>query len=283
MIDLSNLTEALQDETFVTELANTNIYDINSIYPNPHQPRFDENVDELKASIQNAFEELKEQEPNSKPEDGLLEPIIISPKSTGVGFVCVGGHRRLKACKELGHSTIKANCIKLNESQLLSFSIVENLQRVNLTALETAIAINRALDTKVFKSETHLAKALGKTPAFISKCKSVLKLPKEILEDLHDDKSKIGLEILVDLQRVKDDDKKIELYEKYKKGEIKQLDIRDAIKKDKNKVEKYKQSYNFEATGALLEEIQALKLAFDLKENRWYKITIEDDSDDRNK
>ena len=276
MIDLSNLTEALQDETFVTELANTNIYDINSIYPNPHQPRFDENVDELKASIQNAFEELKEQEPNSKPEDGLLEPIIISPKADGVGFVCVGGHRRLKACKELGHSTIKANCIKLNESQLLSFSIVENLQRVNLTALETAIAINRALDTKVFKSETHLAKALGKTPAFISKCKSVLKLPKEILEDLHDDKSKIGLEILVDLQRVKDDDKKLELYEKYKQGEIKQVEIRDAIKKDKNKVEKYKQSYNFEATGALLEEIQALKLAFELKENRWYKITIEE-------
>ena len=276
MIDLSNLTEALQDETFVTELANTNIYDINSIYPNPHQPRFDENVEELKVSIQNAFEELKEQEPNSKPEDGLLEPIIISPKADGVGFVCVGGHRRLKACKELGHSTIKANCIKLNESQLLSFSIVENLQRVNLTALETAIAINRALDTKVFKSETHLAKALGKTPAFISKCKSVLKLPKEILEDLHDDKSKIGLEILVDLQRVKDDEKKLELYEKYKQGEIKQVEIRDAIKKDKNKVEKYKQSYNFEATGALLDEIQALKLAFDLKENRWYKITIEE-------
>ena len=276
MIDLSNLTEALQDETFVTELANTNIYDINSIYPNPHQPRFDENVDELKASIQNAFEELKEQEPNSKPEDGLLEPIIISPKADGVGFVCVGGHRRLKACKELGHSTIKANCIKLNEAQLLSFSIVENLQRVNLTALETAIAVNRALDTKVFKSETHLAKALGKTPAFISKCKSVLKLPKEILEDLHDDKSKIGLEILVDLQRVKDDEKKLELYEKYKQGEIKQVEIRNAIKKDKNKVEKYKQSYNFEATGALLDEIQALKLAFDLKENRWYKITIEE-------
>ena len=104
----------------------------------------------------------------------------------------------------------------------------------------------------------------------------MLKLPKEILEDLHDDKSKIGLEILVDLQRVKDDDKKIELYEKYKKGEIKQLEIRDTIKKDKNKVEKYKQSYNFEATGALLDEIQALKLAFGLKENRWYKITIEE-------
>ena len=66
------------------------------------------------------------------------------------------------------------------------------------------------------------------------------------------------------------------LYEQYKKGEIKQLEIRDTIKKDKNKVEKYKQSYNFEATGALLEEIQALKLAFDLKENRWYKITIEE-------
>ena len=276
MIDLSDLTEALQDETFVTELANTNIYDINSIYPNPHQPRFDENVDELKASIQSAFEDLKEQEPNTRLEDGLLEPIIITPKSDNSGFICVGGHRRLKACKELGHSTIKANCIKLNEAQLLSFSIVENLQRVNLTALETAIAINRAIETKVFKSETYLAKALGKTPAFISKCKSVVKLPKEILEDLHNDKSKIGLEILVDLQRVKDDKTKIDLYEKYKNGEIKQAAIRDVIKKEKNKSQKYKKSYSFEATGALLEEIQALKLAFELKENRWYKITIEE-------
>lgn len=238
MIDLSDLTEALQDETFITELANTNIYDINSIYPNPHQPRFDENVDELKASIQNAFEELKEQEPNTKPEDGLLEPIIISPKDDGITFICVGGHRRLKACKELGHSTIKANCLKLkNDSQLLSFSIVENLQRVNLTALETAIAVNRAIDLGIFKSEIHLAKALGKTPAFISKCKSVLKLPKEILEDLHQDKSKIGLEILVDLQRVKDDETKINLYFQYKAGDIKQVEIREAIKKEKNKTE----------------------------------------------
>lgn len=64
-----------------------------------------------------------------------------------------------------------------------------------------------------------MAKALGKTPAFISKCKSVLKLPKEILEDLHDDKSKIGLEILIGIQRVKDDSTKISLYEfQYKKA-----------------------------------------------------------------
>ena len=276
MIDLSDLTEALQDETFVTELANTNIYDINSIYPNPHQPRFDENVDELKESIQSAFEDLKEQEPNTRLEDGLLEPIIITPKSDNSGFICVGGHRRLKACKELGHKTIKANCIKLNEAQLLSFSIVENLQRVNLTPLETAIAINRALDTKVFKSESHLAKALGKTPAFISKCKSVVKLPKEILEDLHDDKSKIGLEILVDLQRVKDDNKKIELYEKYKKGEIKQAAIREAIKKDNGKPKKYKKSYSFEMTETFLNGFEALGYVFDLKVDKLYKMTIEE-------
>ena len=55
---------------------------------------------------------------------------------------------------------------------------------------------------------------------------------------MHDDKSKIGLEILVDLQRVKDDEKKLELYEKYKQGEIKQVEIREAIKKEKKVITK---------------------------------------------
>ncbi|WP_418179744.1 ParB/RepB/Spo0J family partition protein [Aliarcobacter lanthieri] len=237
MIDLSDLTEALENEEFVTDLANTNIFDINLIFPNPHQPRFDENVEDLKASIIAAYEDLKKEDDNIKLEDGLLEPIIITPKSDNQGYICVGGHRRLKACKELNHKTIKANCIKLNDLQLLSFSIVENLQRVNLTALETAIAIDKALSTKLFKNENELANILGKPQAFISKCKSVLKLPKTILDDLHKDKSKIGLEILVDLQRVKDENTKLDLYEQYKKGEIKQVEIREAIKKKKSKSE----------------------------------------------
>ncbi|MCT7643870.1 ParB/RepB/Spo0J family partition protein [Aliarcobacter butzleri] len=243
MINLDGLKEALENEKFVTQLADTTVFDINSIYPNPHQPRFNEDVEGLKASIVAAYEDMKKEDENIKPEDGLLEPIIISPKDNGQGYICVGGHRRLKACKELGHETIKANCIKLNERQRLSFSIVENLQRENLTALETAIAIDKAIATNLFASETELANDLGKPQAFISKCKSVLKLPKTILDDLHKDKSKIGLEILVDLQRVKDENTKLDLYNRYKKGEIKLSDIREVIKKEKNKKDTIKPNF----------------------------------------
>ncbi|NUW28967.1 ParB/RepB/Spo0J family partition protein [Aliarcobacter butzleri] len=243
MINLDGLNEALESEEFVTQLADTTVFDINSIYPNPHQPRFNEDVEGLKASIVAAYEDMKKEDDSTKPEDGLLMPIIISPKDDGQGYICIGGHRRLKACKELGHKTIKANCKKLNERQCSSFSVVENLQRENLTALELAIAVDKDLSSGLFADESDLAKVWGKPIQFISKCKSVLKLPKTILDDLHKDKSKIGLEILVDLQRVKDENTKLDLYNRYKKGEIKLAEIREAIKKEKNKKDTIKPNF----------------------------------------
>lgn len=210
--------------------------DINLIDANPHQPRFEEDVEELKASIQGAYKDLLSSnnydEEKIKPEDGLLQPILLS-KTENDTFICVGGHRRLKACRELGHKTIKANVVQLDPAQLVTFSIVENLQRVDLTPLETALAVDKAIASRAFESESKLAEALGKTPAWLSKCKSILKLPTVILDDLHKDRSEIGLEILVDLQRLQSDITKEELYFAYKKGEVKGTDIREAIKEEK--------------------------------------------------
>ena len=210
--------------------------DISKIQANPHQPRFEEDVQELKDSIHSTYEELLKNTnwdySKVKPEDGLLQPILVS-KNEDDTYTCVGGHRRLRACRILKHKTIKANVVQLSEVQLLTFSIVENLQRVELTPFETALAVDKAICAKAFDSEGELASALGKTSAWLSKCKSVLLLPYKILDDLHKDRSKIGLEILSDLQRLKNDETKEDLYFAYKEGKIKSKDIREAIKEEK--------------------------------------------------
>ncbi|QDF28967.1 ParB/RepB/Spo0J family partition protein [Halarcobacter anaerophilus] len=241
--DFEGFNDILVDGEIVKDLVSdsSSCIDISLVKRNPHQPRFYENeeeVEELMESIKGAYEDLLQtnyfDESKIKPEDGLLQPIIVSPCDDGT-FICVGGHRRLKACKRLGHKTIKANIVKLDESQLVTFSIVENLQRKNLSDFETALAIDKAIASGAFDSESKLAETLGKKPSFISKCKNVLKLPTVILDDLHQDRTNIGLEILNDLQRLQNSVTQEDLYFKYKAGEIKGADIRAAIKEEKNK------------------------------------------------
>jgi ParB/RepB/Spo0J family partition protein len=239
--DFGGFDDILVDDDIVSDLPveSSGAVDIHLVKRNPHQPRFFENeeeVDDLMDSIQGAYNDLLStnnfDDSRIKPEDGLLQPIIVSPCDDGT-FVCVGGHRRLEACKRLGHKTIKANIVKLDESQLVVFSIVENLQRVNLTPFETALAIDKAIHSRAFDSEKKLADALGKSSSFISKCKNVLKLPAAVLDDLHKDRADIGLEILNDLQRLQSSVTAEDLYFKYKKGEIRGWDIREAIKEEK--------------------------------------------------
>lgn len=236
--DFGGFDDILDDNEIITDIPTeaTALFQIDLILPNPHQPRFEEDVEELKESIAGAYTDLLESNNYDhaliKPEDGLLQPIVISPNNDGT-YTCVGGHRRLKACKELGHTTIKANVLKLDDTQLLVFSVVENLQRVNLTPFETALSIDKAIASRLYDSEGKLAKALGKPQSFVSKCKNVLKIPTTILDDLHKDRSNIGLEILNDLQRLQSSATAEDLYFKYKAGEIKGSDIRLAIKEEK--------------------------------------------------
>ena len=243
MTDLSILNKTLDASAFVTTLPTetTNEIDINLINPNPYQPRFDEVKEELTASIKAAYESawLSHNADDSlvKPEDGLLQPITITadPNEDGY-FIVTDGHCRLNSCKKLEHKTIKYNLVKTTDKQLELFALVGNLQRVDLSPFETALAVDRLLKSGYYDSAGDLAKALGKSPSWLSKCRSVLKLNDEILADMRVNKIKIGLELLVDLQRLDCEVMQEELYNKYKDDEITQADIRAAIKKQKEDV-----------------------------------------------
>jgi ParB family chromosome partitioning protein len=145
--------------------------DINSIQPNPNQPRidFDETrIDELVSSIK---------------KDGLLQPILVRPN--GSGYEIVAGERRWQACKRLDMQRIPAKIIIVNDAEAQQVALVENLQRDNLNAIEEAKGYRRLLDLSG-GTQKDLAAAVSKNQATISNALRLLDLPEEVQEMMFD-------------------------------------------------------------------------------------------------
>lgn len=130
--------------------------DIDSIQTNPFQPRkkFDEeSILELANSIK---------------ESGLIQPISVAKNKEKT--ILIAGERRLRAHKILGLSKIKANILfNVNDSKLKELSLIENIQRDNLSLIEEAIAYNelkkdgfslRDIEKKTGKSKTRVGELL---------------------------------------------------------------------------------------------------------------------------
>lgn len=132
--------------------------EVSQLKVNPNNPRGDVVVDdslrELAASIQ---------------EQGVLQPILITPDG-----VIVCGHRRVKACELAGQQTIPCVVRELTEQQQIQVMLIENLQRKDLTALQTARAYQLLIDHGL--SIREISKATGFRPESISRHLNILKL-----------------------------------------------------------------------------------------------------------
>ena len=97
---------------------------ISKISPNPNQPR--KYFDEL------ALAELS----NSIKENGVIHPITVRPFKNG--FQLISGERRVRASVMAGKRTIPAIIIHTDEKSSAIFSLLENLQREDLSFFEAA-------------------------------------------------------------------------------------------------------------------------------------------------
>ena len=110
-----NLTDVTQNKRIKTH-GNSQSIPINSIKPNPNQPRLeiDENsLNELAASIENY---------------GLMQPITVR-QVIPFEYELVAGQRRLEACKLLGMDYIQAIVMRVDETDSAILALVENIQR----------------------------------------------------------------------------------------------------------------------------------------------------------
>ncbi|MGA8942296.1 MAG: nucleoid occlusion protein [Thermoactinomyces sp.] len=142
---------------------------VEDIRPSPYQPRTifnDERIDELCQTIR---------------VHGVIQPVVVRPK--GRYYELIAGERRLRAVKKLGLSKIPAVVRKMSDSQAAAASLIENLQREELTAIEEALAYQRLIEIHQLTQES-LAQRLGKGQSTIANKLRLLQLPERVQEEL---------------------------------------------------------------------------------------------------
>lgn len=138
---------------------------IKELRPNPYQPR--------KIFQQEAIDELKQ----SILEHGILQPIIV--RKSIKGYEIVVGERRYRAAQAAKLETVPVVVRELNEQQMMELSVLENLQREDLTPIEEAAAY-QILMQKLEITQEQLAKRLGKSRPHIANLVRLLSLPSKI-------------------------------------------------------------------------------------------------------
>jgi ParB family chromosome partitioning protein len=107
--------------------------------------------------------------------NGVVQPILVRPLANG-RFQLIAGERRWRASKIAGKATIPAFLRQVSDEQAMEITIVENLQRADLNAMEQAHAFER-LSREFHMTQEQMAQRTGKDRATVANFLRLLRLP----------------------------------------------------------------------------------------------------------
>ncbi len=164
---------------------------IDEIRANPYQPRkeFDEK----------ALEDLAD----SIRIHGIFTPLLVR-KSQAKGYELIAGERRLRAAKLAGLSVVPAISVEFTDEEMMEISILENVQRENLNAIEEAAAYD-SLIKRLGYTQEKLAERVGKSREYCANMLRLLKLPQDVQKLVSEKKLTMGH--VRPLLALKDEDK----------------------------------------------------------------------------
>ena len=137
---------------------------IDSIIPNPRQPRESMNEDDLQDLA------------NSIREHGILQPLVVSLEGMSGTYTLIAGERRLRAARMAGLDKVPVIIRSVTEQERLELALIENVQRADLSPLETAEAYNK-LANEFNLSHEEIADRVGKGRVAVTNTMRLLKLP----------------------------------------------------------------------------------------------------------
>ncbi len=138
---------------------------VDFIDPNPLQPRrlfHSERLEELAQSIRT---------------NGIIQPLVV--RKAGNRYQLVAGERRWRASKLAGVSHVPVVVRQIPDDRLLEITLVENIQREDLNAIETAIAFDRMMKELSLDAE-EIGQRTGKDRTTIVNSVRLLQLPSDI-------------------------------------------------------------------------------------------------------
>jgi ParB family chromosome partitioning protein len=151
--------------------------DIDLIEPSPYQPRTrfrEEALDELARSIQAS---------------GIIQPLVVRP--IGSRFQLIAGERRWRAAQRAGLGKVSVIVRQVSDDIALEMTLVENIQREDLNAIEAARAFERLMDEAQLTQEA-VAERTGKDRATVANSIRLLKLEPTIQDWIEEGKLTAG-------------------------------------------------------------------------------------------
>ncbi|AEB07892.1 parB-like partition protein [Coriobacterium glomerans PW2] len=150
---------------------------IEEVVPNPHQPRTQFHKDELN--------ELSD----SIREHGVLQPLLV--RKTKKGYEIIAGERRYQASKLAGLREVPVIIRDVDNEEMLTLALIENLQRSDLNPIEEARGYQQLLKEGHLTQEA-LSKAVSKSRSAITNTLRLLDLPVQVQDLLFGGKLTAG-------------------------------------------------------------------------------------------
>ncbi len=169
------LNDLLHDLNNEQEVANI---PMEQIEPDPDQPRklfSEQSISELAQSIE---------------AHGILQPILVYLKNDR--YIIVAGERRFRACQKIGLESIPCKIMHYKtEMQKLEVSLIENIQRENLNAVDLALSFQTLLQ-KFNLTQDEIAQKVAKSRSYVANIVRLLNLPTEVQEAIRQGKLSFG-------------------------------------------------------------------------------------------
>jgi ParB family transcriptional regulator, chromosome partitioning protein len=151
--------------------------DIEQIHPNRYQPRLrfpNDELEEMSLSIK---------------QQGIIQPLLV--RKDDHGYELVTGERRLRAAKKAGLKQVPVLVKNIADTDLLEMSIVENVQREDLTPIEEAEAYHRLI-TEFGLTQDQAAVRVGKSRSAVANLLRLRQLPGQIKAGIMDGTLSMG-------------------------------------------------------------------------------------------
>ena len=187
---------------------------IDEIRANPYQPRkeFDEKA------LQDLADSIRIH--------GIFTPLLVR-KSQAKGYELIAGERRLRAAKLAGLSVVPAISVEFTDEEMMEISILENVQRENLNAIEEAAAYD-SLIKRLGYTQEKLAERVGKSREYCANMLRLLKLPQDVQKLVSEKKLTMGH--VRPLLALKDEDKMYDAAIHVMKEKISVRDVEKYVK-----------------------------------------------------
>lgn len=153
--------------------------DVQSIEPNPHQPRKIFHDDALKSLVA------------SVKVDGIIQPLVVTQSDKPGKFTLIAGERRWRAARLSNLEKVPAIVKEMVPEDMLRIALIENIQRSDLNIIEEAEAY-ASLIRDFGLTQEQCSTKVGKDRTTVTNALRLLSLPRELQDDLMDKKLTMG-------------------------------------------------------------------------------------------